>query len=225
MRGVDIENFFAAHQEMDDTFETGSMAYNRGITGPPSRRPSNLAARLYERMLRKNSGPQTCSSFENPPPLAGVECLTLKIEPDAVALDAEDAVLTPTNPPSSLHSHPLITATGSATSSRRSSLRRQECLDHEEPLPVSESQEICQIISEHNNNNNNSGGLARLMASESVLPTVYVTPPPSTIFSQASLDLPESVTTHEVRPLSHCKLIENLFTLIPSFLTRRLIRL
>ena len=177
MRGVDIENFFAAHQEMDDTFETASLGY-RGLSGPPSRRPSNLVARLYERMSRKSSsGPQTCSSFENPPP--AMESLTLKLP--EVPVDAEETALTPTN--QSISFHPLLE---SASSSRRSSLRRQECLD----LPDTAEEEQPEEIPE-------SGSFNRSLLAN-VLPTVYVTPPPSTIFSQASLDLPESVTTHEV---------------------------
>lgn len=200
---MDIEHFFATQQEMNDTFETGSLGY-RGLTGPPTRRPSGIVARLYERMLRKSSGPTTSSSFENPSLGPNVDCLpslTLELKSNPIEMESDENAITPTNQPpfNQLNHTPLMAVNdrgsckSSLASSRRSSLRRQDCVDLDEPMILEPAGEICQQSEQ------SSGFISgRLMANASQLPTVYVTPPPSTIFSQASLDLPESVTTHEV---------------------------
>ncbi|XP_045034253.1 uncharacterized protein LOC116933195 isoform X1 [Daphnia magna] len=201
MRGVDIDQFYQTQQEMNDTFETGSLGY-RGLVGPPTRRPSNIVARLYERMLRKNSGPTSCSSFEYPPGQSA-EPLTLKLPHPEVLVEMEESAVTPTNPPStSFNTNPMMKPPGSRnsslTSSRRSSLRRQECVDlDEEPTACAEPAEdiVCQQSEQ------SSGFISGRMLANALLPTVYVTPPPSTVFSQASLDMPESITTHEIDPI------------------------
>ena len=204
MRGVDIEQFFLTQQELNDTFETGSLGY-RGLVGPPTRRPSGIVARLYERMLRKSSGPTICSSFENPPgPSHTVEPLTLKLPHPEALVESEELAVTPTNnnqPACSFGAQtsammpPTGSRNSSLASSRRSSLRRQECVDEETVASAEPAEEILCQQSEQS-----SGFISgRMLANASqILPTVYVTPPPSTIFSQASLDMPESVTTHEV---------------------------
>lgn len=195
MRGVDIDEFYQTQQEMNDTFETGSLGY-RGLAGPPTRRPSNIVARLYERMLRKNSGPTISSSFEYPPGQS-IEPLTLKLPHPEVLVEMEESAVTPTNQPSiSFNAYPMMKPPGSRNSSlassRRSSLRRQECLDHDED-PVACAEDITCHHSEQS-----SGFASGRMLANALLPTVFVTPPPSTVFSQASVDMPESITTHEV---------------------------
>lgn len=209
MRGVDIEQFFATQQEMNDTFETGSLGY-RGLTGPPTRRPSGLVARLYERMRRKSAGPTTCSSFDNPSPSPVVDALALKIQPEVMTAEPDEA-LTPTNPPFTVGNLPLMTCESrqsSLASSRRSSLRRQECVeecvqepvggDECHPIDVESSNEPVEDDLERHPREPTSEFDSDPPVAETLLPTVYVTPPPSTIFSQTSLDMPESVTTHEV---------------------------
>ncbi|KAI9552471.1 hypothetical protein GHT06_022837 [Daphnia sinensis] len=201
MRGVDIDQFYQTQQEINDTFETGSLGY-RGLVGPPTRRPSNIVARLYERMLRKNSGPTSCSSFEYPPGQSA-EPLTLKLPHPEVLVEMEESAVTPTNAPSaSFNTNPMMKPPGSRNSSlassRRSSLRRQECVDLDaEPTACAEPVEdiLCQQSEQ------SSGFVSGRMLANALLPIVYVTPPPSTVFSQASLDMPESITTHEIDPI------------------------
>ena len=190
MRGVDIDQFFAAQQEMTDTFETGSLGY-RGLTGPSTRRPSGLVARLYERMRRKSSccsaGPTTCSSFDtkDPPSTSSPTPPFLLPLPPANEIAEPDAdVQTPTNPPPL--ALPLLLAIGfgnqsrpesrpssSLASSRRSSLRRQDGVDQDHLTEAEEDNVTAELEPDS-------------------LPVAYVTPPPSTIFSQVSLDMPEA---------------------------------
>ena len=148
MRGVDIEQFFQTQQEINDTFETGSLGY-RGLVGPPTRRPSGIVARLYDRMLRKSSGPTICSSFENPsgPPIHMMEPLTLKLPHPEVLIESEEPSVTPTNnhPAYGFYMQAMMvppygSRNSSLASSRRSSLRRQECVD-EEIVPCTETTE------------------------------------------------------------------------------------
>jgi hypothetical protein len=118
-----------------------------------------------------------------------------------VLVESEESAVTPTNnqPPSYGFNiqPPTASHNSSLASSRRSSLRRQECVDGDgETVACADPAE--EILCQQSEQSSGFVSGRMLVNASQILPTVYVTPPPSTIFSQASLDMPESVTTHEV---------------------------
>lgn len=193
MRGVDVDQFFAVQQELDETRETGSLGY-RGLVGPPSRRPSTIVARLVGRMMRK-SLPTATSSFERPPSVLDTRTS------DLVPAGQESGLVTPTN--QVLMTLPVADSRKtSPASSRRSSLRRQECIDVDEDEHEAISS---QSVSEDDFEDDEKPVNKQCMVSGgSFVPTVYVTPPPSTVFTPS-----DSSSGHEV--INHFQFFHLLF--------------
>lgn len=179
MHGVELDKFFARQQELEEARETGSLGY-RGLVGPPSRRPSTIVARLMERMLQK-SLPTASSSFDCPPKEESRE----EEKEDTVTLNSQ------------LMTVPVADSRKtSPASSRRSSLRRQDCIDlqelHDEvhDRQSNNSQSVSEDDHEEEKQDTEENEKLSNKACSGVgaafLPTVYVTPPPSTVFSRST---------------------------------------
>lgn len=171
---------------MDEARET-SLGY-RGLTGPAFRRPSLIVAKLVEKMMAKSGCPTAASSFECgpvlPPPVPPEEMMT-----------------TP-QLGSQLMTLPLVESQGTTpASSRRSSLRRQECIDlddlSEEPRvecqPSADGQGRKEELRGTDDGDIKSKGSHSedQLPNDPPVPTVYVTPPQNAN-STSSTDAPSS---------------------------------
>jgi len=148
LRGVHIDQFLAIEQELDEAAETGSLGY-RGLSGPSTRRPSTIVARLMERMrdnLRDDYKLRKSSSFSTDIPSFCYknEKNDLISLPEETVSDEQTLSLPSESCATSRKSSFTTSRKSSFTTSRKSSLKslkRQECveLDDDKIFPLADT--------------------------------------------------------------------------------------
>lgn len=219
LRGVNVEQFLTLQQELDDAMETGSLGY-RGLSGPSTRRPSTIVARLMERMrdnskddfkLRRTSTPS--SSIDNP------SFSTNKNERNDLLSLTEESIAEEQSLTIPLESS-CPGSRKSSLSSRKSSLKRQERIEVDDEKIFDESTTYFMTSLSVSQDSSGFHDLSQCNASQGVglvttllspakalapFPSVYVSPPPSIVFSHSAVieatETQSSFCSSEVDPI------------------------